>query len=463
MLVGRDREMAQLQKLWADACEGKPQLGVMYGRRRVGKTFLCVALLDELRRDRHRVVYFNATEESEGIQLRRLADAMRRDLGSEATAPLQESFSSWESALEYLLVSSRQQPLAVVIDEVSWLTESTPAFASIVQSVWDRATTFGPAARLLLLLTGSAIGALTRLLSAGGPLFRRARLQQRLDPLNVREAARLLPGANPEAVIQAYAACGGIPLYLSAWDTSASAGQNLEALAGSPGGILLEDAPSVVRDEIGGEVGFGRVLAAIGTGITRRGAIADATAQRIETSLDVLQASGLVRRATPLGAPRRATPFYEVPDPYLRFWYSVLFRNVGLIAGGQGRVVLARESSQIDRHVAWVWEELARWHAVAEVGHRLPPELLIGRWWDHHGQDEIDVLGLDGSRTALVGEARWSVRTVEPRDVARLLAKAGRTPGFVGTPQVAIWSKAGITPTVAGAGVQAFGPGDVVG
>jgi hypothetical protein len=48
-------------------------------------------------------------------------------------------------------------PLAVVLDEVTYLTASTPGFASVVQSVWDRESAAG-ASHLMLALTGSSIG-----------------------------------------------------------------------------------------------------------------------------------------------------------------------------------------------------------------------------------------------------------------------------------------------------------------
>jgi uncharacterized protein len=150
----------------------------------------------------------------------------------------------------------------------------------------------------------------------------------------------------------------------------------------------------------------------------------------------------------PLRAPRKVPPLYEVADPYLRFWFSVLYREAELIQGGQGRQVLQRVLPTWRRHVGWVFEAAARVHAAREVGAALPSSLEIGRWWDTKGQNEIDVLGLDGNRTALVGETCWSTRPIDAHDIASLPTKARQTPGYVEEPLVVLWSKTDVPPHV---------------
>lgn len=464
VLIGRNGELSELRSCWVRAVAGDPQLAVLYGRRRVGKTFLCFHLLEEVRSTGQHSVYFNATQEREQVQLRRFADAIRRDLGPDVAPFMTGTLATWEHAFESLFALAARSPLCLVIDEVSFLTASTPGFASIVQAVWDRHTARPASAPLMLILTGSAVGLVSRLIDAGGALFRRPTWQRRLDPLSLSEATGFFPEeTGPETVVEAYAACGGTPLYLSSWDPSAPTPSNLLRLAGTPGGVLLEDAPTIVRDEVGGELGYARVLAAIGLGRTRRSDIANGVGQRIDVPLEVLQRSGLIRRATPLLAPRKVVPFYELTDPYLRFWYAVLYRDAELIQGGQGRAVLQRVDPAWEHHVAWVFEEAARAHAVAQVGRDLPDDLVIGRWWDSKGQEEIDVLGVRGSTTELVGEARWSRRPVDPRDVGTLMRKAGRTHHLAEDPFLAVWSRSGATDAVSEAGVTVFGPADVVG
>jgi len=437
-LLDRTSERALLEAAWSKAVAGSPQLVVVWGRRRVGKTFL----LSHFVRGK-RAVFFGATEQAQRIELARLADATRLGLGEDALELGGGGFASWEAALRSFAARARDEPLVVVLDEVPYLLGSTPGFASIVQAVWDH---IRRGTKLVLILTGSAVGTIEGILGAGGALRGRPTQTLRLDPLDPLAARVFLPRLEATPYLEAYAACGGYPLHLRQWDPTVSTGENLARLAGTTGGILLEDAQGILREELPDVGGYPRILAAIGRGRTRAGQIAADADQRIEHPLDVLVRSGFVRRSVPVGAPRRSRPLYEIDDPYLAFWFGVLYADLQLIEAGQGKAVLRRRRPEWQRHLGWVFEELARAHArrLVSTG-ALPDDLVVGRWWSTSGPPlEVDVLGLLGSRAAFVGEARWQERPLERRDVSALRTKAARVPGIDDDPLLAFWSRGGL-------------------
>jgi AAA+ ATPase superfamily predicted ATPase len=390
-----------------------------------------------------RAVFFGATEQAEAIELGRLAEAVRRGLGDDALDLAGGMLSSWEAALRYLIAMSRDEPLAVILDEVPYLLRSTPGFASVVQAIWDQLPS---GAKLMLVLTGSAVGTIEGMLGGGGALRGRPTETLRLDPLDAVAARVFLPRLDDSAYFEAYAACGGYPLHLRQWDPSSSTERNLLRLAGAPGGILLEDALGILREELPDVGGYPRILAAIGRGRTRAGQIAADADQRVEHPLDVLVRSGFVRRSVPVGAPRRARPLYEIDDVYLAFWFSVLYSDLHLVAAGQGRAVLRSRRPQWQRHLGWAFEELARAHAARLVASgALRDDLVVGRWWSTSGAPlEFDVLGLRGASVALVGEARWQERPLGRRDVDALRAKASGLPNLREDPVLAFWSRGGV-------------------
>ncbi len=439
-LLGRNAELTQLEDAWAQAQTGQPQLVVLWGRRRVGKTFLLSHFVQG-----KRAIFFGATQQAEGIELARFSDAVARDLGAHAADLTGGGFGSWEAALRFVAASAAQQPLVVVLDEVTYLAKSTRGFASIVQVVWDH---LRPGTRIMLVLTGSAVGAIESMLGPGGALRGRPTLAKRLDPLSPIRARSFLPRLAVTPFLEAYAACGGYPLHLRSWDPKASTDANLLRLAGTPGGLLFEDALGILREELPETGGYPRILAAIGRGRTRASEIADEAAQRIEHPLDVLVRAGFVRRSVPLGAPRRARPIYEIDDPYLAFWFGVLYSDADQINAGQGRAVLKRRREQWQKHLGWVFEELARDHArrLVDAG-ALPDDLVVGRWWSASGPSvEFDVLGIRGTRSMLLGEARWQSRPLGHRDVAQLMAKAAAVPRLASEPILALWGRGGLDP-----------------
>ena len=455
-LIDREPEMASLESAASRAAAGAPQLVVVWGRRRVGKTFL----LSHFSRDR-RAVFFGATQQAQGVELSRLADAVRRDLGDQAADLAGGSFASWEAALRFFAAVAREQPLVVVLDEVPYLTASTPGFASVVQAVWDH---LPAGTQLTLVLCGSAIGMMEAMIGAGGALRGRPTLTMRLSPIEPVPARAFLGELEPAAFLEAYAACGGYPLHLRAWDQHASCEANLLRLAGAPGGILLEDAESMLAEELTHAGGYARVLAAIGRGRTRYAQIASESDQRIERPLEILMRAGLISKRLPVGAPRGARASYEIADPYLAFWFSVLYSERPQIEAGQGRAVLNRKNPSWQRHLGAVFEDVARAHArrLATRG-ELPSDLVIDRWWAPSGEPcEVDVLGIRGTRSLLLGEARWQSRPLGARELAQLQAKASRVPRAVESPIFALWGRGGIDDAIRSKTVLGFDARDML-
>jgi uncharacterized protein len=448
--LNRVRELDRLEACWKRAGSGSPQLVVVWGRRRVGKTFL----LSHFVKNR-RSVFFGATAQAESIELERLHQAVRRDLGDRIGDLAGGGFGSWEAALKFFAALATEEPLAVVLDEVPYLADSTPGFSSIVQVVWDH---LKRGTKLMLVLTGSAVSVIERVIGEGGALRGRPTLALRLDPLDASDARVFLPKLSPSDYLAAYAACGGYPLHLTSWDAARSVDDNLLDLAFSAGGILLEDATGMLAEELSGAAGYSRILAAIGRGKHKYSEIASEAGQRVEQPLDTLLRAGFLDRALPVGAPKGARPVYEIHDPYIAYWFACLYAGRAEIEGGQGRAVRRRTQPLWQHHLGSVFEELARQHArkLTERG-VLPAEIVIGRWWAVSGQQcEVDVLGLDGSKVVLFGEARLQEKPLDTAALAELLAKRERIPNLSKKPVLAFWSKSGVVPALKRQGVLGF-------
>jgi AAA+ ATPase superfamily predicted ATPase len=455
-LIDREQELASLEGAWGQAAAERPQLVVVWGRRRVGKTFLLSHFVQE-----RRAVFFGATQQAEGIELARLAESVRRDLGDRVADLVGGRFASWEAALRFFAALAVDEPLAVVLDEVPYLVNSTAGFASVVQAVWDH---IPEGTKLVMVLTGSAVAMMEAMVGAGGALRGRATLTLRLGPLDPWEARAFLPRLEPAAFFEAYAACGGYPLHLRGWDERAGTESNLVRLSGTPGGILLEDASGMLAEELPHAGGYARILAAVGRGRTRFGEIAAESDQRVERPIEILIRAGLLAKTLPVGGPRGARASYELADPYLAFWFGVLYSEIPQIEAGQGRAVMRRRAPEWQRHLGAVFEEAARAHARRLVARgELPEDLVVGRWWAARGEPcEVDVLGLRGAQSALLGEARWQARPFGRRDLIRLEGKLARVPRPVDKPLLLFWGRNGAEEGVARDGVLAFSAQDML-
>lgn len=456
-IVGRSAELAALEESWEQAVGGVPQLVALWGRRRVGKTFLLTHFAQG-----KSSVYFTATrQDSEQRQVGRLHVRAVDQLGERGRLLDLARPLDWEAVLRLLVETAATEPLLVVIDEMPRLLDGRPDFADLLSAVWENHVRDQ---RLMLVVTGSAVSAMEEMLGGDGGLRGRPQLQLRLDPFPAVQARAFLPVLPADQFVTAYATCGGYPLHLQRWDPGRGVDANLQRLAFSPDGVLLTDAYDIMSEDLDWRSGYERVLAAIATTTgVRRGKIASRANQRIDYTLARLQRAGYVRAETPLGSSRGTPPLYAIDDVYLAFWLSVLRSDAELIDGGQGRAVLARRRPLLDRHVSAVFERLAREHAVRLVaaGSMLPPTTVVGRWWRDE-EAEIDVLGLADDRAVLVGEAKWQDGPVGPRDLRELHRKAALLPREPADPRLAFWSRSGLHADLAAAGVWGFGPADLL-
>jgi AAA+ ATPase superfamily predicted ATPase len=434
-LIGRDQELADLEGSWTRAKAGVPQLAVVWGRRRVGKTFLLSGFASA-----KRAVYFTATrQDSNERQLARLTDRIREQLGDEVEDLLAAPFRDWESALRLLVRLAEAAPLLVVIDEAPRLLASQPDFADLVSAVWENRVRDQ---QVMLVLTGSAVSVMEEMLGAQGGLHRRAALELRLDPFPARQARAFLPDIPAADFLTAYAVCGGYPLHLDQWDQTAEVETNLRRLAYQPAGLLVRDALDIIGEDLDWRGGYERVLAAIGFGARRRSRIAGRAQQRIDYTLERLRRAGYVRRTVPVGSVA-ADPLYEIADTYLAFWFGVLRDDVDLIEGGQGAAVRQRTAARLEQHVARVFESACRDHAALLAGDgEFPSDMIIGRWWRDETV-EIDVLGISADRTGMLGECRWQKAPLTSRDVLELQRKISFVPEPAAEVRLLFWTRTG--------------------
>lgn len=457
MVLGRKAELSELTAAWARAAAGEPTLAVVWGRRRVGKTYLLTHFAKG-----KRAVYFTATrQDTDGRQLRRFAEALREQLGPEIADLAPETFPTWEAGLRFVAGLARTEPLLVVLDEAPRLTGGHADFADTVSAVWENHVRDQ---RLMLVLTGSAVAVMEQMLGPHGGLHRRADVERRMDPFPLVDARAFQPDLPPTDFISAYAACGGYPLHLRRWSPQRSVEENLGELAFTPGGLLLRDAPDILSEDLDWRGGYERVLTAIAGGARRRSKIAGRAQQRIDYTLDRLRRAGYVRVVRSLGSGGSTDPLYEIADDYLTYWFAVLRDDADLIEGGQGAAVRQRTTGRWQTHLARVFEAAARDHAQRLVAAgALPSDTVVGRWWKDETV-EIDVVGLTGDEPVLVGECRWQSKPLTQRDLIDLRRRGAYLPlpGDAGV-TFAFWSRGGVDEKLAAnPEVRAFSPADIL-
>jgi uncharacterized protein len=405
--IGRDAEIRTLAEAY-DSAEG--QLALLYGRRRVGKTFLLQRFSEN-----RQTIFYQATRQIESLELRAFTRAVGAVLGG---LPEGYDFPSWETALEYVDQHAAGR-IAVILDEFPYLCESTPGLPSIIQRWWDRR---GRTSRVMVVLCGSAQAFMTELEAGSAPLHQRFTKKIALGPLSYREAAQFTPQLSAADKLRVYGIVGGTPLYLKEWRPSASIRENLMRLFGDPAGLLVDSARLVLHSDLGDATASYRALSAIANGDTRRNEIlqkAKVTNERVLTRLEELR---LVTRRVPItegSASRRG--YFAVTDPYFRFWFRFIEPNRAAIDRGFGeRLVDDVVSNELDGHMGGVFEDVAREFAGGLLKRGELAGLDVGSWWSTDGNHEIDIVGIARKNPTFIGTVKWRAAPLG-RDVFRNL------------------------------------------
>jgi uncharacterized protein len=398
-MIDRKRELDRL----VEAIERPPQLVVLRGRRRIGKSFLLIHVLG-----RRRGVFFQADEQTERAHLDLLAREVAALLGPRV--PLR--FESWDEALETLGELAREEPLAVVLDEFQWLRAAQPSLDSIVQRHWDRWQREGTP--ITLILSGSALRLMEQLLDPGAPLYGRADYRPLLPPLDFRDASRLAAkGLDAEEKLRRYAVLGGTPQY-QVWGGKGDLMGLIAERILSKGESLYEEPLHLLREEqeIRDPATYFAIVREIAAGRTRTGEISNATqvpTPNLAKMLSRLEALGYLEGRAPLGPkgpePRRAS--YRLTDPFLRFWFRFVFPNRSLLERGRVKEVLRIVERDMDTFMGRAFEDCCREWVGRYAVDAIPTSQHLGCWWSRDGQVEVDIVGTSRGRYDLLGSCKW--------------------------------------------------------
>jgi AAA+ ATPase superfamily predicted ATPase len=405
--VGRIEEVETIDDIWTS---NKASLIILYGRRRVGKTRLLSHWLQN--KGEGQGLYWMAEATAAFDQLSSFAQALTAFETPDIDIPPDLSYPNWQYALQRIAALAQNQRLAIFIDEVTYLMDVNPDFVPILQKVWDHQLSNS---NIMLALCGSQMGMIQKhLLAYNAPLFGRATVQMKLQPLRFFTTREFFPNYTAAERVTIYSIWGGVPAYWERLNADLSISDNLKNLLKPSNTWMLEEAKLLLQDFMNDPHNYVGIMRAIAQGSQVYGEISKRTGLSTgHTSryLSLLRDTGFVARRLPVTEtkPDSRRGRYYMTDAYLRFHYRFLSQHQSKIAlGHQAQLLSAIEADlpEFVRHNTWP-ELCQEWLLSASAHNELPVPLEeVGAEWKRSFL--IEVVGISRDDKCLVlGASYW--------------------------------------------------------
>jgi uncharacterized protein len=225
LIAGREKEMETLQMLFE---RNQSAFVAVYGRRRVGKTYLVRTFYEK------RITFQVTGLGNAGLrqQLANFQGALEKYFPNMPS----KSIKTWFAAFVYLsecLEASSHEKKVVFLDELPWFDTAQSGFISALEHFWN---SWASARRDVILITcGSAASwMVNKLINNHGGLHNRVTHRMRILPFTLTECESYFATRNMQfdryQLVQLYMAMGGIPFYLENVQPGLSAAQNIDKL-----------------------------------------------------------------------------------------------------------------------------------------------------------------------------------------------------------------------------------------
>lgn len=235
-LIGRQAEIRELTRCLNS---NRSELVILFGRRRIGKTFL----VNSFFQGKYAFSYTGSHKAGKDRQLERFSLALQ-EYGRLPKKPLLDNWGHAFDLLKQILVKSKRvkgHKKIIFLDEMPWIDRSRSEFVAALEDFWNGWASLS--GNIMLVATGSATSwMVNHLLKNQGGLYNRVTSKIHLRPFSLYECEEYLRSHRCQwdhyAITQYYMYLGGVPYYLSLLDYSRTLEENIYQFFFSPNALL---------------------------------------------------------------------------------------------------------------------------------------------------------------------------------------------------------------------------------
>ncbi len=326
-IVGRNKEQEAIKEY---VNSENPEFVAVYGRRRVGKTFL----IKEFFKNNFTFYLTGLANTRMQMQLRNFNAAMQKYGGM--PYPTVDTWFDAFGQLVHLLEHSRKRGKKVIFfDELPWIDTHRSGFTAALEHFWNNwASTRSD---ILLIVCGSATSwMINKLIKNRGGLHNRVTRRMLVEPFTLAECEEFYKKnhivMSRYQMVESYMILGGIPYYLSLMDKSRSLAQNIDALCFTKNGALKDEFASLYASlfkHSENHVKIVKTLAKKVKGMTRDEIITNTRLPDgggLTKTLEELEQCGFIRKFNAYDKKSKCQ-LYQLIDFYTLFYLNFISHN----------------------------------------------------------------------------------------------------------------------------------------
>ena len=326
-LIGRKQEQLNL----AEWCRSsKAELVCVYGRRRVGKTFL----VDCTFQNRMAFAATGVDDKRNATQLKIFHRALK-EYGCGQSAPPDDWFEAFDRLRQLLqredVVRGDNHRRIVFLDEFPWLASKKSDFLVAFADFWN--SWASKQDDVMVIVCGSATSWIIKnLFEDSGSMYNRITRRLYVAPLqlcDIEHMANMMDlGWSRDTILRAYSVFGGLPYYFDMMDRRLSLSQNIDMLCFGPHAPLRNEVPHLMEATLSGSALHRELLSALaeskkGIHRTELANIMGTNGESLKRALDDLEKCGYIRRyCNPYE--KYKPSIYQMVDPFLLFAFRFM-------------------------------------------------------------------------------------------------------------------------------------------
>ena len=323
-IVGRVKEQHILKQLLKSP---RAEFLALYGRRRVGKTFLVKNFFEK-----ETCVFFYCSGLRDGTLIEQLEEFAKHIGNTFYNGAAIASRKRWLDAFEdlnkaILQISSRKR-IVLFLDELPWMATPRSGLLQAIDYYWNRYWTHNKQIKLII-CGSSASWIIDKVINNKGGLYNRVTQTINLDPFTLMETKDFLSSLgiklNHKQILELYMIFGGIPHYLALIKKGRSAAQYVDEICFQKGGALINEFNRLFKalfSDADKYISLIRVIAKYPCGIGQSQLIKESSVPdggRTKNKLEALENAGFIMQFIPHGHQEKGI-YYKIIDEFTLFY-----------------------------------------------------------------------------------------------------------------------------------------------